>query len=229
MNANSENNIELCNESAKNEPVAKKSRLPESVFIERMIEMVYYDVKYHGNTIDTFKVLAEKVIESFKNDFFYALPYIDTGKDYIREYVRKKRKELEEEYKRLNIDYGYDGKVNNSYDELVDFCKKDFVINYIIKSGFFESYDSCESCATYYPYATLFVKKNSENLISDFLLENLDEYIKGTIIGNRCLQVYFHDYKCRTEFFNTFFETVNTDYADDIDDSDDKTEEIEKT
>ncbi len=227
MNTNSEKNSELCNDSTNNEPVAKKSRLPESVYIERMIEIVYYDVKHHGKTIYTFDKLAKKVNESFKNDFFYSVPYIDTGKDYIREYVRKKRKELEEEYKRLNIDHGYDGKVNNSYDELIDFCKKDYIINYIIKSGFFESFDSCECCTTYYPYAVLFVKKNSENLISDFLLENLDEYIKGTIIGNRCLQVYFHDYKCRTEFYNTFFEIVNTDYSDDIDDSDDKIEEKE--
>lgn len=234
MHSDTQNHIETAIIPATNEVKTKRTDLPRSIYIERMIEIVYYDVKFHNKTMNTFKELAQRVNESFEKDFFYTVPFIDTGKDYIRDYVRSKRNELLERYKRLEIDYNDDRKSNNTYDELIYFCKKDYVINYVKKNKFFDSFDFCEECTKIFPDAVLFVKRRCENLVSDFLLEHLDDIVKGTIIGNGCLQIYFHDYKSRVEFYELFFEDLNYETSessnvDDIDDSDDKKEEIEKT
>ena len=230
MQSNLEKNNDNNNNSATNKIRSKRSNLPRSVYIERMILIVYNDVKFHNQSIKTFDRLAERINQSFEEGCYYTVPFVDTGKDYIREYVRTKRKELEKKYKELGIEYTNDGKVNNSYEELVYFCNKDYVTNYIINNEFFENFSSCDNCCSDFPDAVLFVKRKCENLISDFLLDDLNYYVKATIIGNGCLQVYFHDYNCRSEFFDMFFINQNqSNIVDDIDDSDDKTGEKEKT
>ena len=211
MHSETQKNNEIAIIPLNDEPKLKRTNLPKSIYIERMITIVYHDVKFHNKTIDTFEKLAQIVNDSFEEDFFYTVPFIDTGKSHIREYIKEKRKELEERYKRLGIEYEDDGKVNNTYDELIYFCKKDYVINYIKKNKFFEGFDYCDECTRNFPNAVIFVKRGSEHLINDFLFEHLDDIVKGTIIGNSCLQIYFHDYKNLNEFYELFFEGSNNE------------------
>ena len=60
------------------------------------------------------------------------------------------------------------------------------------------------------PIATAFVEANSEQLICDYLVDFLDDMVKGAMPGKRCVTIYFHSHESFEEFSKHIKATDNT-------------------
>lgn len=186
--------------------------VPIEDYIKRAEMIVIDDWKYEGQKIKDFKYLASLLKESFKdNPHFYA-PEIGAGRQWIRDYIDKEKGTYLNKQQRKAKGRRSS---NNSYDDLLKICKAKYALR-ILKDGLIkELIVNPNDMMLKTPIATAFVESKSEQLVCDYLVDFLDDMVKGVMPGKRCVTVYFNSPESFKEFTKHIEITENIEETND--------------
>ena len=181
-------------------------------YMKRAEMIVIDDWKYQGQNIKDFKTLASLLKEAFKEHPLFYAPEIGAGQHWIRDYIDKDKGIYKnKQQKRTNARRS----VNNSYEDLLKICKRKYALR-ILKDGLIkELIVNPNDMMLKTPIATAFVESKSEQLVCDYLVDFLDDMVKGVMPGKRCVTVYFNSPESFKEFTKYIEITENIEETND--------------
>ncbi len=200
--------------------------IPYDIYIKMVIDAVANDFLLKNNAFSLINDVIYRIEDLTKDSPFYHPPKLDTARGHIRTFLRIKKNISDEE--------SYTSTFNDLlFYSLQEYYRLKLNPEHLIDIDFPPN----KKYYCKYPIATIFVKQGYERDINEFINKYFDDLIQGTVIGTKCIITYFKNYDKFKDFLRMFFpdraaeddESIQQSNAvDDIDDSDDKTEEKEK-
>lgn len=174
-----------------------KIKISTELYLDLLSETVVRDYRSNERKYTNVTNLIDGLYEVFGIRRTFRLPSDHSQREYIK-------------------DFTYPGAPrplphNVKYDDLIEKCRIRFAKKEIteLTNEDFHFYFSDKSEVTernIFPYVLLFVPAGNEKIIEENINLYLCEYIKASICGNKCVQIYFEEFKHLETFLDKFLE-----------------------